>query len=355
MRIVVAPDKFRGSLSADEAAAAIARGLAVAYPDAEVETIPIADGGEGTMQLIADALGGEVKELQVSGPLGDPVVAAYSVAGRRAVLEMSAASGLALVPEGTRDPWAASTCGTGELVAACLADGTQEIIIGIGGSATNDGGRGMAEALGYGFHGKPDGLLEMIEPPEIRPAERAHFTVACDVANPLLGEEGCTRVYGPQKGIQPKDFARHEARLERLAEVVRRDVAPEASPDAPGAGAAGGLGFGLMAFCGASLRPGFEVVAELTGLAGAIASADLVITGEGSMDAQTLMGKGPAGVADLAAGKRVVGFCGIARDRQSLEERFEAVYSLEEVADGEQDSIANAAALLERLVAERLG
>jgi glycerate kinase len=352
MKVVVAPDKFKGSLSAREAAEAISRGLRASFPDAEIVLVPIADGGEGTMELISDVLGAKPRELEVTGPMGDPVSARYGIAGGRAVIEMSVASGLLLVPEGLRDPWKATTYGTGELIVDALRSGSQELIIGIGGSATNDGGRGMAEALGYRFFSDPASGRLRISPPADRPDDRARFRVACDVSNPLLGEHGCTRVYGPQKGIQPEDFARHEQRLCELAEAASADLG--AIPcDAPGAGAAGGLGFGLMAFCGAELRSGFELVAGLSGLQDEIASADLIVTGEGSMDAQTLMGKGPAGVAEMAhaAGARVIALCGVARNEAALAEQFDEVLSLKGLAVSPQESMAQAAELLEKLAA----
>ena len=347
MRIVVAPDKFKGSLSAREAAEAISAGLRQRFPVAELVTVPIADGGEGTMALISEVLGAQEVGLVATGPNGDLVEAGYALAGRRAIIEMSAASGLQLVPADRRDPWEADTFGTGELIADAIGSGADEIIVGIGGSATNDGGAGMARALGFEFQLDGDGRLARIVPPPERPGDRARFVAACDVANPLLGLDGCTRIYGPQKGISRDDFLRHERRLGRLAEVVRADVA-KVSPEAAGAGAAGGLGFGLMAFCGAELRSGFDLVAELTGLEEKIAAADLVVTGEGSLDEQTLMGKGPAGVAELAraAGKRVVAMCGVAKDERALLSRFDAVVSLEGLADGVEDSISRAAELL---------
>jgi glycerate kinase len=339
VKIVVAPDKFKGSLSAGEAAAAISRGLRHHFPSAEVVEIPIADGGEGTMALISESLGAEQVEVEVTGPMGMPVNARYGIAGRRAVMEMSAASGFLLVPSDQRDPWRATTFGTGEMILDAVARGAEEIIIGIGGSATNDGGKGMAEALAFEF----DEAFKLVGSPEEPFSVR--IVTACDVDNPLLGESGCTRIYGPQKGIQIGDFERHELRLANLAASV-----PHISPLTPGAGAAGGLGFGLMAFCGAELRPGFDLVAELTGLEQEIAGADLVITGEGSMDAQTLRGKGPAGVADMAraAGKRCLGFCGVAEGREALLERFDEVVSISDLASSPEESIREAAALLER-------
>ena len=352
-KIVIAPDKFKGSLSAVEAAAAISRGIRKSYPEAECVELPIADGGEGTMELISQALEAEPVDVDVTGPFGDAVTASYAIARRKtAIMEMSAASGLALVAEEGLDPWEATTFGTGEMILDALLRGAEKVVVGIGGSATNDGGAGMAEALGYLLRRSTDGALVDILPPKTHPSEQAKFVTACDVSNPLLGPVGCTRVYGPQKGIAAEDFGRHEARLRRLAEIVARDVA-DVSPDTPGAGAAGGLGFGLMAFCGAELRSGFDLVAELTGLEQQIASADLVITGEGSMDAQTLMGKGPAGVADLAraSGKKVLAVCGVAHEKGALLERFDDVTSLAEESKSVEDSMARAAELLESVAA----
>ncbi|MGI9239493.1 MAG: glycerate kinase [Verrucomicrobiales bacterium] len=352
MKILVAADKFKGSLGSREACAAIARGLHVAFPEAEIVQCPIADGGEGTMELISAILGAKVVEVGVTGPLGDPVTARYGVSGGRAIMEMSAASGLLLVPEDRRDPWVASTIGTGEMIGDALRRGVEELIIGIGGSATNDGGRGMAEALGFRFSKDPVGGRLRISAPAVKPAARARFQVACDVSNPLLGDRGCTRVYGPQKGVGAADFGAHEQRLAELAEAVHLDLA-EVPVDTAGAGAAGGLGFGLMAFCGAELRSGFDLVASMSGLQAAIDGADLIVTGEGGMDAQTLMGKGPAGVAGMArsGGKRVVALCGVARDLEALSGRFDQVISLESLINTREESMSRASELLEKSAA----
>jgi len=322
MKILVASDKFKGSLTAVEACAAIADGLREALPDHshEIRCLPIADGGDGIAETLLAAEGGEWIVVHVSGPLGDPVTAGYALidGGKTAVIEMAKASGLVLLGDGAKDPIFASTFGTGQLIRHALESGVREILLGIGGSATNDGGTGMAEALGFRFEdaegaaitGLPVGLdhVTRILPPDKTTFPRV--TVACDVVNPLLGPTGCTRVYGPQKGISPENFTMHEDRLAHLVTLVGE--AAVVAADRPGAGAAGGLGFGAMVFLDAELVPGFDLVAERLGLADAIAESDFVITGEGRLDAQSLEGKGPHGVVRLARklGKPTAAFCG---------------------------------------------
>ena len=341
MRILLAPDKFKGSLSGSQAARALAEGfragLGLTAGELETECLPVADGGEGTAEALCDALGGRWVERTVLDPLGRPVAARYALVepaaaaggdgGERplAVIEMSLASGFGLVRGDERDLLRANTFGTGELLRHALREsGARRVLVGIGGSATNDGGVGLAAALGYRFldaagRELPPGpgaltRLARIEPPLPGAVGEAAavITVASDVTNPLLGPRGATRVYGPQKGL--KDDAERdqlEAALARLADVTAATVGRDHRHD-PGAGAAGGLGFGLLAFCHATLRPGFGVVAELLGLDAAVARADLVVTGEGSLDGQTLEGKAPAGVAALARrhGKPCVAFAG---------------------------------------------
>ncbi len=323
-RILVAADKFKGTLSGPEACAAIADGLEDALGDRiEVATAPVADGGEGMARSITEAHGGEWIPLTVSDPLGRPVEAGYGFfhdeSGLRfGVVEMAEASGLWRVEEKERDPWRASTFGTGELMRAAIEKGADRLLLGIGGSATNDGGSGMALALGFHFFSaEGDVLTEM--PADLEKAVSLYgpaeplppVEVACDVTNPLLGDEGCTAVYGPQKGIEPDRFAAHESRLAHLVDLVGKAGADASK--VPGAGAAGGLGFGCLAFLGATLRPGFELVAEVLGLEDRVREADIVITGEGKLDGQTLQGKAPAGVADLARrhGKPVAALAGI--------------------------------------------
>ncbi len=363
MRVLVAPDKFKGSLKAAEAAEAIAEGLGTAF---EAKCMPIADGGDGTAGVLCEAMGGEWREVNVHDALGREVTAGFGLAisnGRRlALLEMSEASGLARLAESERDPWRASTEGTGELIRAAMNAGAEKIIVGIGGSATNDGGTGMAQALGFRFIDGDGHRLERL-PEQLADVEsivRAteaipEIVVACDVENPLLGEQGATRVYGPQKGVLDEEMEKHEERLAHLADLVERDLGVDYR-DEPGAGAAGGLGFGLLSFCGAELQSGFELVADLVGLRDAIAAADLVITGEGSLDAQTLMGKGPGGVAKMARelGRPVVAFCGRATDRDALDQIFDGVFAISGPRVSEADAMARAEELLKKTVAEQV-
>ena len=314
MRIVIAPDSFKGSLSALAVAAAMERGVRSVYPDAEVVKVPVADGGEGTVEALVEATGGELRTERVRGPLGEPVEARWGVLGdrRTAVVEMAAASGLPLVPRERRDPRVTSTFGTGELLRAALDAGLRRAVVGIGGSATNDGGAGMARALGVRFMDAfgaelPEGgaslaRLARIDVAGLDPRlSAAEILVACDVDNPLTGPRGASAVYGPQKGATPDMVAELDGALRRYAEVAReatsRDVA-----SLPGAGAAGGLGAGLLFFTPARLRPGVEIVLEATGFEERVRGADLVLTGEGRTDFQTAMGKAPVGVA--AAAKR---------------------------------------------------
>ena len=325
MAVLIACDKFKGTLTAGEACAALREGLLSCWPGLDVRICPIADGGEGTAAVLRESGAGEWREELVHGPLGEPVPArwVWFPGQRRAVLEMSEASGLKLVAAEQRDPWQSGTRGTGELMRAAMQAGAAQLIVGIGGSATNDGGAGMAAALGYRFldgEGREIdpvpaalGRLEAVEPPDR--SGWPEVTAACDVTNPLLGPEGATRVYGPQKGVRPDQVTAFEAGLERLADVAARDLGRDCRA-LPGSGAAGGLGFGLMTFCGAAMKPGFDLVAEASGLAAAVAAADVVFTGEGCLDRQTLHGKGPMGVAALAKeqGKPVIAVGGMVEE-----------------------------------------
>jgi glycerate 2-kinase len=315
MRVLVAPDKFRGTLTARQAAEAIETGWRRARPDDVVDLVPMADGGEGTLDALVDAQGGRVVPVTVTGPLGDPVDAAFGVIdaadGLTGVVESARASGLALIGEARRDPLRTTTRGTGELLVAALEAGARRVVVCLGGSATNDGGVGMAAALGIRFldaQGRQlsDGggaLLDLarIDEGGLHPAiASASFLGATDVENPLCGPSGASHVYGPQKGASHDDVFLLDRALGHLAAVVHHDLGI-ALKDEPGAGAAGGLGFGLLAFCGARLRPGVDVVIDAVDLADRMEGAGLVITGEGSLDAQSLFGKVPAGVMRLAA------------------------------------------------------
>lgn len=312
MRIVVAPDSFKGSLSAVAVAKAMEAGVLAVWPAAEVKKVPIADGGEGTVEALVLATGGTVIPQNVTGPLGDPVRSYWGLLGdgETAVIEMAAASGLTLVPKERRDPRATTTCGTGELVKAALDRGIRKLVIGIGGSATNDGGTGMARALGARFldgDGRelPEGGaalagLASIDLSGLDPRLAAtQIMVACDVDNPLCGPRGASAVYGPQKGATPAMVAELDAALAKYAAVAKAATGKDVAACA-GAGAAGGLGAGLMFFTAAALRPGVEIVLEATGFAAIVKAAALVVTGEGNTDFQTAHGKAPVGVAKVA-------------------------------------------------------
>jgi len=323
MRIVIAPDSFKGSLSAFEVAQAIAQGVHQVLPDAETVLVPMADGGEGTVQSLVDATGGEFVCVMVTGPLGTPVPAFFGLLGdgETAVIEMATASGLPLVPPHQRNPLLTTTRGTGELIRAaldhtrCPADGARKLVVGLGGSATVDGGAGMAQALGarltdsdgreIGPGGQELRRLAHIDVRDLDPRlARTKVVVACDVDNPLTGPRGAARVYGPQKGATPEMVEVLEKALAHYAAVVAADLGL-AVRDVPGAGAAGGLGAGLLAFLHAQLQPGVEIVLEATGLRQHLQGANLVITGEGQLDSQSVFGKTPIGVARTAQAEGV--------------------------------------------------
>ncbi|MFB8244026.1 glycerate kinase [Streptomyces sp. NPDC055952] len=321
--MLVAADKFKGSLTAVEVAERVTAGLRHVVPGLEVEALPVADGGDGTVAA-AVAAGFERREVQVTGPLGDEVTAAYALRDGTAVVEMAEASGLQRLPEGVFAPLTASTFGSGELLRAALDAGARTVVFGVGGSATTDGGAGMLSALGARFldaGGKPvppggGGLAELATAdlsgldPRLADVE---LVLASDVDNPLTGPKGAPAVYGPQKGASPEDVAALDAALAHFAKVLEGTAGPQAAAHAtsPGAGAAGGLGYGAL-LVGARFRPGIEVMLDVLGFAPALDRADLVITGEGSLDEQTLHGKAPAGVATAAraAGREVVAVCG---------------------------------------------
>lgn len=312
MKIVIAPDSFKGSLTALQVAEAMEVGLRRVFPDATIEKVPMADGGEGTVQSLVDATGGEILTAQVMDPLGNTIDAQYGVLGDgvTAVIEMAEASGLTLVPLDKRDPRVTTTYGTGELIRSALAHGCRKLIIGIGGSATNDGGAGMAQALGAklltasGEQIKPGGghlaTLNSIDLSELDPRiTETETVVACDVNNPLTGEQGASYVYGPQKGATREMIEMLDANLAHFDKILQRDLSKSVG-NVPGAGAAGGLGAGLMAFVDASLKSGIEIVTEAAQLSKRLADADLVITGEGQINFQTVFGKTPVGVARVA-------------------------------------------------------
>jgi glycerate kinase len=367
MRVVVAPDKFEGSLTAEQAAAAIEAGLLRARPDAEVVRLPLGDGGAGTMAAVL-AAGFQRVPVRATGPTGEPVDAAIALRGERAFVEMAEASGLRRLPGGRRAPLDATTYGTGELIRAALDLGADQLVLGIGGSATSDGGTGMATALGVRFldeAGRPlppggAALLRLarIDAGGLDPRlQGVRVTVAADVDNPLVGPEGAAAVYGPQKGASPEDVLLLDSALRRYARVLQSDLGVDLAA-APGAGAAGGLGAGAMAFLGASLQSGIDLVLELVGFGDAVAGADLVVTGEGKIDVQSLRGKAPFGVARAAAahGVPVVALGGVVEvaEQELRAAGIEEAYALTELEPDIERSIAEAAPLLQRL-AERLG
>jgi glycerate kinase len=312
MRVVIAPDKFKGSLSAAVAARAMSRGVSNACPNATIDRVPMADGGEGTVDALVAATDGTFHEAPVSGPLGEPVTARFGVLGdgRTAAIEMAAASGLVLVPANRRNPLLASTRGTGELLLAAIAAGAKRVIVGIGGSATNDGGAGLGQALGFRLldvEGRElhSGGGELCRLARIDPEGRRHeldgveISVACDVTNPLCGPEGASAVYGPQKGATPEMVRALDSNLAHFAAIVERDLGV-AIKDLPGSGAAGGLGGGLVAFAAGKLSPGIELIIKAVDLESRLLHADLCLTGEGALDAQSAFGKTAVGVARLA-------------------------------------------------------
>ena len=303
MNIVVAMDSFKGSLSSIEAGQAVRAGITQADPSAQVTVRPLADGGEGTVEALISGMGGQRQQVTVTGPLGAPVVCTYGIlpATGTAVVEMSGAAGLPLVPEPQRDPLYTTTYGVGEVIRHAIAQGCRRFLVGIGGSATNDGGVGMLQALGYGFwdaEGRPiphgaQGLSQLarITLDRVLPQlAECQFRVACDVTNVLCGPQGCSAVYGPQKGATPEMVQDMDQWLDHYAQLARAVYPDTAHPDAPGTGAAGGLGFAFQTFTRGVLEPGVSIVLEETHLEKFIREADLVITGEGRLDGQTSMG-----------------------------------------------------------------
>ena len=312
MRIVVAPQALKGSLTAAEVGQAITLGVQRVYPRAETVMIPVADGGEGTVQTLVDATGGEIVEQTVTGPLGTQVTAFFGLLGdgETAAIEMASCAGLPLVPLEQRDPRITTTYGVGELLLACIERGRRRFILGIGGSATNDGGAGMMQALGASLLTEQNSeiarggaaltTLYRIASERLDPRlQECQIEVACDVTNPLCGSTGATAVYGPQKGATPAMIGELDAALDSYAQLIERDLG-ERVRDVPGAGAAGGLGAGLLAFLHARLRPGADLVLEAVKIEDALRAADLVITAEGQIDEQTAYGKSVGAVAKLA-------------------------------------------------------
>ncbi|MEH7253727.1 glycerate kinase [Neobacillus niacini] len=312
MKFVLAPDSFKESMSAKKAGLAMEKGIRSVFPDAECVIVPMADGGEGTVESLVSMTNGEIIKTEVIGPLGEKVIAEYGLLGegQTAVIEMASASGLENIKLEDRNPLVTTTFGTGELIKNALDKGVTRILIGIGGSATNDGGVGMLQALGVSFKDQNGqeltfggGALNQLTTINLSELDKriAHvkIDVACDVTNPLIGENGASAIFGPQKGASPEVVQLLDQNLAHYAEIIKRDLGKDIA-HSEGAGAAGGLGAGLMAFLNANLKKGVELVIEYTGLEERMAGADYVFTGEGSIDGQTLFGKTPFGVASIA-------------------------------------------------------
>jgi glycerate kinase len=381
-RVLLAPDKFKGTLTAAQVAGHLATGLGWVLPDVETTTVPVADGGDGTLAA-AEAAGFTRVPVTATGPTGMPCATAWGRRGTEAVVELAEVSGLGQLPGGRLEPLTATSRGTGELIAAALDAGARRIIVGIGGSAGTDGGAGLVEALGAriavspaAVHGGNGRKSERIPPrmqveegderggARLRRAESldltglhpalaaAEIVVACDVDNPLTGARGAAAVYGPQKGAGPGEVELLDTALARWADIVAQATGEDHRDD-PGAGAAGGVGFGLVAVLGATMRPGAELVFELTGFPDALASADLVVTGEGSLDTQTLHGKAPAAVAVLARDKgvRVVAVAGqvLLTHGELVAAGFDAAYALVDDAPTRQAALDDPGPILERI------
>ena len=373
MKIVIAPDSFKESLSALAVANAIEAGFREVFPDAHYLKIPVADGGEGTVQALIDASAGRLVELDVSGPLGEPVRAFYGLMGdgATAVIEMAAASGLERVPPALRDPLRTSSRGTGELIRAALDAGARRFVLGVGGSATNDGGAGMLQALGVrlldaqgaelGPGGGQLGRLHEIDAAGLDARLKdCVFDIACDVSNPLVGPQGASAVFGPQKGATPDMVRLLDDNLRHYADVIARCLGQDIAA-LPGAGAGGGIAAAMRVFLDGRLRPGSEIVTEAVGLEAALADADLVVTGEGRIDGQTVHGKTPVGVARVARRHGVpvvaIGGCLAADSAQVHAHGIDAVFAcvtractlaeaLSEAASNLQGAARNVAAVL---------
>jgi glycerate 2-kinase len=368
LKIAIAPNAFKSTLTALQAAVCIQRGLKSAIPNVRTVIIPVADGGDGTVLAITQATGGRLLKSRVHNPLGRPVSATWGLTGdhKTAIIEMATASGLVLIKSAERNPLRTCTFGTGQLIRHALDQGARRILIGIGGSATNDGGMGMARALGAKFLDKngcelpPGGgsltKLARIDLSGLDPRlARTRIEVACDVTNPLTGPRGAAAIYGPQKGATPAMVRHLDAGLRHLAAILRRDHKINVEK-VPGSGAAGGMGAGLMAFARGQLRPGIDIVVDAVDLRARIKGADLVITGEGRLDAQTAHGKAPAGVAQVAhsLGIPAIAICGslAANADGSLPKGLLAAFSaLEELMD-ESELPARAPGMLTRCATE---
>ena len=356
MKIAIAIDSFKGSMTSQEAGVAAAKGIRAVFPDASICIRPLADGGEGTVTAITEGMGGSFRTITVTGPNGKPTDCCYGIlsASRTAIIEMSGAAGITLVQGKEKNPLHTTTFGVGQVIRDAVSQGCRNFIVGIGGSATNDGGAGMLQALGFDFldaAGNPIpygvqglSLLKNIDTTHVLPElKECTFRIACDVTNPLCGPDGCSAIFGPQKGADTEMIALMDPWLAHYADLTKK-IYPGADPDYPGCGAAGGLGFAFRTFLNASLESGIKIVLEETHMEDFIKDADIVITGEGRLDAQTVMGKAPFGVAQMAKkyGKPVLAFSGcvtpdaIACNQAGIDAFFpilRSVVSLEEAMD----------------------
>ena len=371
MKVTVAIDSLKGSLSSMEAGQAISEGVKRVYPEAEVCVRPLADGGEGTVEALTCGMGGELQTITVTGPLGTPVECQYGIIAdsQTAIIEMSGAAGITQVPDGLRNPMNTTTYGVGEVICDAIKKGCRRFIVGIGGSATNDGGIGMLQALGYGIldedgemvsrYGKGLKDIAQITDENVLPElSECTFKIACDVTNPLCGDQGCSAIYGPQKGATPDMIRDMDGWLAHFAEVAKKTYS-QADPEVPGTGAAGGLGFAFLTFTNAVLESGIKIVLEETRLEDYVKDADIVVTGEGRLDGQTVMGKAPIGVAKTAKkfGKPVLGFAGcvtkdaIACNAEGIDAFFpilQGVVTLEEAMEA-KNAKHNMAATVEQV------
>ncbi len=371
MKVVIAIDSFKGSLSSLEAGDAIKQGILRVYKDASVVVRPLADGGEGTASALTEGMGGKWVDVTVTGPLGDKVKAGYGMieSSGTAIMEMSAAAGITQVPAAKRNPMHTTTYGVGEMIVSAIRNGCRKFIVGIGGSATNDGGIGMLQALGYEFlnkDGKPVGYgaqgvseIVSIKTDKVLPElAQCSFKIACDVNNPLCGEKGCSAIFGPQKGATEQMVKDMDGYLKAYGELTQKTFS-KADMTYPGTGAAGGLGFAFLSYTNAVLQSGIHIVLEETRLDDYVKDADIVITGEGRLDAQTVMGKAPVGVAEVAKkhGKKVLAFSGcVTKDATACNEAgidaffpiLRAVVSLDEAMDAD-NARANMADTVEQV------
>ncbi|AJA49028.1 glycerate kinase [Clostridium pasteurianum DSM 525 = ATCC 6013] len=369
MKIVIAPDSYKGSLSALEVANNIEKGIRRIFNNLTIEKIPMADGGEGTVQSLVDSTNGKIVNVIVKGPLGKDVTAFYGILGdaKTAIIEMAAASGLPLIPKEEKNPLITTSYGTGQLIKDALDKDCKNIIIGLGGSATNDGGVGAAKALGVKFLDKEGnnigegggavGKLNSIDISNIDPRIKdCNITAACDVDNPLCGPKGASHVFGPQKGADSSMIEFLDKNLSHYAEIIKRDLSIDII-NTPGAGAAGGLGAGIMAFLNASMKRGIDIVIELTDLEQKIKDADLVFTGEGMIDFQTAFGKAPFGVAKIAKKYDIPVIAiagGIGKDAETLYLKgFDSIFSIVDGPMTLDNAIENSSILIER-TAERI-